>query len=187
MFAQLLGFSFGFGPTSACRLPSGFCSHSDRTGLKQRLIRGLWLTHARGWRVQVIIGMQGEPAVSEAGVTLQQPETHCMFSQGTCPWITRPWQWQAEQAPRGTGGWCVDSDLCLHTGLGGCSHSVSVSCLSLGSELIAMARACLWSLFRQCCAFCGQKGKESPLLKQPKTMVSCLFSRSRLFLSLPPG
>ena len=26
LFAQLLGLSFGFGPTSACRLPSGLCS-----------------------------------------------------------------------------------------------------------------------------------------------------------------
>ena len=28
MFAQLLGFSFGFGPTSACRSPSGVCAKS---------------------------------------------------------------------------------------------------------------------------------------------------------------
>ena len=26
LFAQLLGFSFGFGPASACRLPEGICS-----------------------------------------------------------------------------------------------------------------------------------------------------------------
>ena len=52
LFSQLSGFSFGFGPTSVCRLPSGFCSCSDRMGLKQRLIRGFWLIHAwgRGWR-----------------------------------------------------------------------------------------------------------------------------------------
>ena len=35
----------------------------------------------------VIIGMQGEPAVAEAGMTLQQPEVLRMFSQGSCPWI----------------------------------------------------------------------------------------------------
>ena len=54
--------------------------------------------------------MRGKPAAAEAGVTLQQPEA---LSQGSCPWITGPWQWWAAQAP-GRGG--VDSDLCLHTG-----------------------------------------------------------------------
>ena len=78
----------------------------DRTGLKQQLIRGLWLTRA-GY------GMRGEPAEAEARVKLQQPEAHCVFSQGSCPWITGPWQWRAAQAP-GRGG--VVSDLCLHTG-----------------------------------------------------------------------
>ena len=57
--------------------------------------------------------MQGEPAVAEAGVTFQQPEACHMFSQGGCPWITGPWQWQAAQAIRSGG---VDSDLYLHTG-----------------------------------------------------------------------
>ena len=38
---------------------------------------------------------------------------HCVFSRGSCLWITGPWQWRAAQAP-GRGG--VDSDLCLHTG-----------------------------------------------------------------------
>ena len=44
--------------------------------------------------------MQGEPAVVEAGITLQQPEVCCVFSQGSCPWITGPWQWRAAQASR---------------------------------------------------------------------------------------
>ena len=82
---------------------------SDRTGLKYQLIRGLFLTQARrreGYR------MEGKPAVAEAGMTLQQPEVHCVFSRGICPWITGPQKWQAAQAP-GRGG--VDSDLCLHT------------------------------------------------------------------------
>ena len=57
--------------------------------------------------------MQGEPAVVEASMTLQQPGVRCVFSQGSCPWITGPRQWQAAQAP-GMGG--VNSDLCLHTG-----------------------------------------------------------------------
>ena len=55
----------------------------------------------------------GEPAVTEAGVTLQQPEACRVFSRGSCPWILGPWQWQAAQAPRRGG---VDSDLCSHTG-----------------------------------------------------------------------
>ena len=56
--------------------------------------------------------MWGEPAAAEAGVTLQQPEARCVFSWGSCPWITGALQWRAAQAP-GRGG--VDSELCLHT------------------------------------------------------------------------
>ena len=83
---------------------------SHRTGLKEQLIRGLWLTQARG---REGYGMWGEPAEAEASVTLQEPEAHRVFSRGSCPWITGPWQWRAAQAP-GRGG--VASDLCLHTG-----------------------------------------------------------------------
>ena len=57
--------------------------------------------------------MWGEPAAAEASVTLHQPEACRVFSGGSCPWITGPWQWWAAQAP-GRGG--VDSDLCLLTG-----------------------------------------------------------------------
>ena len=57
--------------------------------------------------------MQSELSAAEAGVILQQPEALHVFSQGSCPWIMGPWQWQAAQAP-GRGG--VDGDLCLHTG-----------------------------------------------------------------------
>ena len=57
--------------------------------------------------------MRGEPVAAEASMTLQQPEARRVFSQGSCPWITGPWQWRAAQAPRKGG---VDSDLCLHTG-----------------------------------------------------------------------
>ena len=56
--------------------------------------------------------MRSVPAVAEAGVMLQQPEACPVFSQGSWPWITGPWQWQAAQAPAG----CVGSDLRLHTG-----------------------------------------------------------------------
>ena len=84
--------------------------HSDRTGLKEQLIRGFWLTQStgsEGYR------MRGEPLAAKASMMLQQPGARCAFSRGSCPWITGPWQWQAAQAP-GRGG--VDSDLCLHTG-----------------------------------------------------------------------
>ena len=58
-------------------------------------------------------GMQGEPAVAEACMTLQQHEACRVFSRGNCLWIMGPWQWRAAQAPSRGG---VDSDLCLHTG-----------------------------------------------------------------------
>ena len=57
--------------------------------------------------------MWGEPAAAEAGVTLHQPDAHRVFSQGSCPWITGPWQWWAAQAPSRGG---VNTDLGLHTG-----------------------------------------------------------------------
>ena len=75
--------------------------------------------------------MRGEPAAAEASVTLQQPEAHRAFSQGSCPWITGAWQWRAAQAPRRRG---VDSDLCSHTGF------LVAAAAALASH------ACLWSL-----------------------------------------
>ena len=56
---------------------------------------------AGGSGTVVIIGMQGEPAVAEVSLMLQQPEACCVFSQGSCPQITGPWQWWAAQAPGG--------------------------------------------------------------------------------------
>ena len=82
---------------------------SDRTGLKEQLIWGLWLTQAGG---REGYGMWGEPAAAEAGMTLHQPEAHRVFSRGSCPWITGPWQWRAAQAPRRGG---VDSVTCVST------------------------------------------------------------------------
>ena len=40
----------------------------------------------------VIVGMQGGPAVAEAGVIVQQPEARHVFSLENWPWITGPWQ-----------------------------------------------------------------------------------------------
>ena len=61
--------------------------------------------------------------------------------------------------------------MLAHSLLGGCSSSLSLSCLSLLSMLIAAARARVWSSFRWC--------SESPLLAHPETVFSCLFGRSR--------
>ena len=57
--------------------------------------------------------MWGEPAAAEPGMTLHQPEACRVFSRGSCPWITGPWQWWAAQSPRRGG---VESDLGLHIG-----------------------------------------------------------------------
>ena len=117
----------------------------DRTGLKLQLIRGLWLTQPRrrqGYRMQV------EPVVAEVGMMLQQPEACLVFSSGSFPWITRPWQWQAAQAPWRGG---VDSDLCLHTVfLVAAAAALVFHAQFLVSMLIPVAHAHLWSLFRRC-------------------------------------
>ena len=73
--------------------------------------------------------MRGEPAAAEASMMLQQPEVHCVFSRGICPWITGPWQWHAAQAPRSGG---MDSDLCLHIGF------------LLAAAAVLVSHACLW-------------------------------------------
>ena len=49
---------------------------SDRTGLKDWLIRGLWLTQAGG---REGYGMRDKPVAADAGMTLHQPETHFVF------------------------------------------------------------------------------------------------------------
>ena len=75
--------------------------------------------------------MWGEPVAAETSVTLHQPEARHAFSQGSCPWITGPWQWRAAQPPRRGG---VDSDLCSHTGF-----------LVAAAATLAF-HACLWGL-----------------------------------------
>ena len=77
-----------------------------------------------------IIGMRGEPVATEASVTLQQPEAHCVSSLGSCPWITGPWQWRAAQVPMGS----VGSDLCLHTGF------------LVAAATVLVVHTCLWGL-----------------------------------------
>ena len=82
----------------------------DRRGLKSTSLGGSGSLRPGG---RVWYGVRGEPALAEADVTLQQPEGCCVFSQGSCPWITEPWQWHAAEAA-GRGG--VDCDLCSYTG-----------------------------------------------------------------------
>ena len=98
LFAQLLGFSFVFGPASACRSPSGVCSSPRQEGVKRVADSGA-LAHS-GWGRKGY-GMRGEPAAAEAGITLQQPEARSLFFWGSCSWIMGPWPWLAAQAPRG--------------------------------------------------------------------------------------
>ena len=73
--------------------------------------------------------------------------------------------------------------MLTHRLFGGGSSSPSVSRPSLGSVLIAAARALLWSTFR--------RRSESPLLARRETKrqekVSCLFGSCRLFPGLPPS
>ena len=53
--------------------------HPERKGLREQLIRGFWLTQARG---REGYGIRGKSVVAEASVKLQQPEAHHVFSQG---------------------------------------------------------------------------------------------------------
>ena len=165
------GVQLWIGPASMCRSPEGICSCPDRTGLKEQLIRGLWLTQARG---RAGYRMQGEPAVTEAGVTLQQ--VHMYSPREVVPGSRDP----------GSGG--------LHRLPGGEVWIVTCAC-TLASwwlqqqpycfmpiwcpMLITVACAHLWSSFRWC--------SESALLVHPETMVSCLLGSSRHFPGLPSG
>ncbi|KAJ8790244.1 hypothetical protein J1605_021321 [Eschrichtius robustus] len=97
LFAQFPGFSFGFGPASACRSPEDICSSLTQDGVKGAADSGPLAHSGRG---EGGVRMQGEPAVAEAGVMLHQPEVRHAFYRGSCPWIMGPWQWRAAQAPR---------------------------------------------------------------------------------------
>ena len=50
--------------------------------------------------------MRGESVAAEATMTLHQPEAHCVFSWGSCPWIMGPWQWRLHRLP-GAEVWIV--------------------------------------------------------------------------------
>ena len=151
---------------------------SDRMGLKAQLIRGLWLTQA--------VGREG---YGGGGASLRRPRP-----AWRCTSLRRAVSSPGEVVPGsrdpGSGGlhrlpggevWRVT--CAAHRLLGGCSSSLTVSCPSLGSALIAAARARLWSSFRW--------RSESPLLAHQETKreerVSYLFGSSRPFPGLPPG
>ena len=72
LFAQLLGFSFGFGPVSAFRSPEGICSLPRQDRVKVAADSGALAHSGSGGRERY--GMWGKPVVAEASLTLQQPE-----------------------------------------------------------------------------------------------------------------
>ena len=112
--------------------------HSDRTGLKEQLLRGLWLSQAggrdgygggaslRGRGRCDVAAVWGAPCVLLGKLSLAV--AGCTGSRE---------------------GWCGEWPVLAHRLLGSGSSSLSVSCPSLGSTLIAAARACLWSAFKQ--------------------------------------
>ena len=149
----------------------------DRTGLKEQLIRGLWLTQAGGSEGY---GTWDKPAAAEVSVMLGRGQCDVATACGLL--YVLPRQVVPRSRDPGSGGlhrllgwkmW-IDVDSLAQRLLCGCSSSLSVSCLSLVSALLDAACACLWSSFRWC--------SESPLLAHPETMVSCLLGRSRVFL-----
>ena len=63
MFTQLLEFSFGLARSLHVGRLRASVLRSDRTGVKEQLIRELWLTQAGG---REEYGVRGEPAAAEA-------------------------------------------------------------------------------------------------------------------------
>ena len=133
----------------------------DRMGLKEQLIRGLWITQAGG-REEYGCG---------ASLRWQRPVWRCSSLRRA---LLSPGQVVPGSRDPGSGGlhrlpggevWIVP--VLAHRLLGGCSSSLSISCPSLVSSLIAASCARLWSSFRWC--------SESPLLTHPEPMVPCLL------------
>ena len=146
----------------------------DRWELKKRLIRGVWLTQAKG---REGYGMRGEPAAAEAWCDIATAWGALFVLLGK---LSLDHGTLVVAGCTGSQeGRCELWPVLVHRLLGGCSSSVNVSCLSLLSALIATAHAFLCSSFRQC--------SESPLLAHPKTMVFWPLDSSRLFPGLLPG
>ena len=113
---------------------------SDRTGLKEQLLRGLWLTQAAG-----------RERYGGGGASLRRQRRHDVAAAQGAPCVLpgKLFLDHGSLAVAGcTGsreGWCGECPVLAHRLLGGGSSSLSVSCPSLGSALIAVARARLWS------------------------------------------
>ena len=69
LFTQLLGFSFGFGPSSACRSSEGIWSSLRQDGVKGTADSRALAHSGRG---EGGVGMRGKPAEAEASVKLHQ-------------------------------------------------------------------------------------------------------------------
>ena len=82
--------------------------HSDRTGLKEQLFRGLWLTQAGG---RERYRMWGEPVAAEAGVTWHQPEARVCSPREVVPGSRNPGSGGLHRLPGGA-VWRV---TCAHT------------------------------------------------------------------------
>ena len=151
---------------------------SDRTGLKEQLLRGLWLTQAAG-----------RERYGGGGASLRRQRRHDVAAAQGAPCVLpgKLFLDHGSLAVAGcTGsreGWCGECPVLTHRLLGGGSSSLSVPCPSLGSALVAAARARLWSSFK--------RSSGSLLLAHQETKrqekVSCLFGSCRLFPGLPPG
>ena len=149
--------------------------HSDRTGLKEQLIWGLWLTRAGGGRG------------TDAGRACVSRGQHDVAPAWGAPCVL-PGKLSPDHGSLAvvgcTGsreGRCGEWPVLAHRLLGGGSSSLSVSCPSLGSVLMAVARAHLRSSFK--------RRSESPLLAHQETKrqekVSFLLHSSLPLVQVP--
>ena len=138
--------------------------HSDRTGLKEQLIRGLWLTQAEGVR-----GMDAGRACGGRDLHDVAPAWGRL-----CVLLGKLSLDHGTQAVAGcTGareGTCGEWPVLAHRLLGGCSSSLSISRPSL--ELLYTAFLIL--------------SPRTPGNKEARK-ISCLFCSSRIFPRLPPS
>ena len=166
------GSALGLAPPLRVGLLRASVLRSDRMGLKEHLIRGLWLTQAWGEGGVCNVGRacsrRGQCDVAPAWGALCVLLGKLSLDHGTLA---------VAGCTGSREGRCGEWPVLAHRLLGGGSSSLSISCPSLGSALIATSRIHLW-WFRWC--------SESPLLTHPETMVSCLLGSSRLFPGLPP-
>ena len=144
-FAQLLGFSFGFGPTSVCRLPEGVCSLLRQDKVKGAADSGALAHSGRGeggvWSAGQACGGRGHHDVATAWDMLCVLPGKLSLDHRTLAVVGCTVSHE---------GRCGQWPMLAHRLFGGNSSSLSVSCLSLGSVLLTASHACLWSSFKQC-------------------------------------